>query len=79
MTIAIQAIVNNRNNDSVAHVRELLCANRRITVREISAEGGITYSAREVSLTEFLNMRCVSAKFAPRVLTIERKNAVCRN
>ena len=40
---------------------------------EISAEADISYSACQVFLTEFLNMRCVSAKFATRVLTIERK------
>ena len=53
-------------------MRELLCANRRLTVREISAEAGIPYSACQVFLTEFLNMRCVSAKFAPRVLPHHR-------
>jgi len=38
---------------------------------EISAEDDISESACQVFLTEFL--RCVSAKFATRVLTIERK------
>jgi hypothetical protein len=44
-----------------------------LVVREISAEAGISYSACQVFLAEFLNMLCVSAKFAPRVPTIERK------
>jgi histone-lysine N-methyltransferase SETMAR len=53
--------------------RKLIRTNRRLTVREISAEVGISYDMCQVILTEDLNMRRVSAKFVPRVITIEQK------
>jgi hypothetical protein len=37
-------------------------------VREISAEVGISYDTLQAILTEDLNMRCISAKFVPRVV-----------
>ncbi|GFG31228.1 hypothetical protein Cfor_11652 [Coptotermes formosanus] len=41
-----------RNNHSVTRVRELIHANRRLTVREISAEAFISYGTCEAILTE---------------------------
>lgn len=63
----------------MTRVRELICANRRLAVRVISAEAGISYSTGQTILTEDLNMRCVSAKFVPRDLIIARKETVCRH
>jgi len=46
---------------------------RRLTVREISEDLNISYGSVQNILTTDLNMRRVSAKFVPRVLTVEQK------
>ena len=63
----------SRNYDSVTRAREIIRVNRRSTVREISAEVGMSYGTCQAILREDLNMRRVSAKFVPHVVTIEHK------
>ena len=47
--------------------------NRRLTVQEIVAEVGISTSSVHCILTENLNLRRVSAKFVPKLLTEQQK------
>jgi hypothetical protein len=63
----------SRNDDAEIFVRQLIRANRQLTVHESSAEVGISYDTCQAILTDDLNTRRVSAKFVPRVLTIEQK------
>jgi hypothetical protein len=42
-----------------------------LTIREISEDLNISYGSVHNILTTDLNMRQVSAKFVPRVLTVE--------
>ena len=44
-----------------------------MTIREISEALNISYGSVQNILTTDLNMRRVSAKFVPRVLTVEQK------
>jgi len=55
-------------------VRELIRANRRLTIRELSVEVGVSYGTCQAILTQDLNMRPVAAKFVPRILTAEEKD-----
>jgi hypothetical protein len=55
----------------LTRVRELIRANMQLTVHGISAKVCIFYGTCQAILTEYLNMRRMSAKFVPRVLTIE--------
>jgi len=48
-------------------------SNRRLTIREISEDLNISYGSVQNILTTDLNMRRVSAKFVPRVLTVKQK------
>jgi len=51
----------------------MIRSNRRLTVREISGDLNISYGSVQNILTADLNMKRVSAKFVPRVLTVEKK------
>jgi len=51
----------------------MIRSNRRLTVREISEDMNISYGSVQNILTIDLNMRRVSAKFVPCVLTVEQK------
>jgi len=47
--------------------------NHRLTVREVADEGGIRIGSCHQIFTEKLQMRRVSAKFVPRLLTDDQK------
>ena len=48
-------------------------ADRRRTIDEISEITGLSWSSCQRMLTEDLNMKRVSAKFVPRLLTEDQK------
>ena len=54
-------------------VRDLILQNRRLTIREIAEDVGISFGSCQAILTEKLNMHRVAAKFVPRVLTEDQK------
>jgi len=51
----------------------MIRSNRRMTIKEISEDMNISYGSVQNILTTDLNMRRVSAKFVPCVLTVEQK------
>jgi hypothetical protein len=51
----------------------MIRANRRLTTRELSNAINILFGSLQVVLAEKLNMRRVSAKFDPRLLSQEQK------
>ena len=60
--------------DTVLH---LILQNRRLTIREIAEDVGISFVSCQAILTEKLNMHRVAAKFVPRVLTeVQKANRV---
>jgi len=51
----------SKTDDCVARVRELILANRRLTIRELSVEVGVSYGTCQAILAQDLNMRqCTS-------------------
>jgi hypothetical protein len=48
-------------------------ADRRLTVREVGGELGISLGSCQIVLTKDLGMRCVSEKSVPWLLTAEQK------
>jgi len=54
-------------------VREIIRADRRLTIREVAEDVRIAFGMCQKILTEDLQMRRVSAKFVPRLLTAEQK------
>jgi len=63
----------SKTQENVERVSEMIRSNRRLTVREISEDLNISYGSVQNILTTGLNMRRVSAKFVPPVLTVEQK------
>jgi hypothetical protein len=61
-----------RNDQVIAKVNAVVMRDRRLTIREIAEEVGLsTFSAHSI-VTEDLAMKRVSAKFVPKLLTAER-------
>ncbi|GFX58057.1 protein GVQW3 [Trichonephila clavipes] len=63
----------SRNEDQIAQVKAVLRSDRRLTVREIAQECHISVGSCDEILRKDLNMRQVSAKFAPRLLTEDQQ------
>ncbi|XP_037509168.2 protein GVQW3-like [Rhipicephalus sanguineus] len=62
-----------RNDQVIAEVNAVVIRDRRVTIREIAEEVGIsTFSAHSI-MTEDLAMKRVAAKFVPKLLTVEQK------
>jgi len=51
----------------------MIRSKRQLTIREISDDLNISYGSVQNILTTDLNMRQVSVKFVPCVLTVEQK------
>jgi transposase len=63
-----------RNEQKVAQVHEKIRADRHLTLREIAEEVNISFGSCQAILTEDLAMRCVAAKFVPRLLSDDQKS-----
>ena len=63
----------SRNDKLINQVRALVMQDRRVTVRVLAEEVGISTGSVHSILTDDLAMRRVSAKFVPKLLTIEQK------
>jgi histone-lysine N-methyltransferase SETMAR len=65
----------SKNDGNVAAVRAAIRGNRRLTVREIAEDIGLSFGSVQSILTEDLGMRRVSAKFVPKLLSSDQKEA----
>ncbi|GFV03407.1 protein GVQW3 [Trichonephila clavipes] len=63
----------SRNEDKIAQVKAVESSDRRLTVREIAQECHISVGSCDKILRKDLNMRRVSAKFVPRLLTEDQQ------
>jgi hypothetical protein len=63
----------SRNPDVINKVRSLIMEDRRLTVREIAYDTGISDGSAHAILTDDLGMRRVAAKFVPKLLSCEQK------
>ena len=64
------------NDDHVERVRCVIRGKRRLTVREVADEVGISIGTCHKVFTEKLQLRRVSAKFVPRLLTIRNRTVL---
>ena len=55
-------------------MREIIRADRRLTIREVAEGVRIAFGTCQKILTEDLRMRRVTAKYVPRLLTAEQKD-----
>jgi histone-lysine N-methyltransferase SETMAR len=63
------------NDDHVERIRAVIRGNRRLTVRKIAEEVGISIGSCHQVFTEKLQMRRASAKYVPRLLTDDQKES----
>jgi len=63
----------SKTNETVARVREIIRNNRRLTIREVAENIGISYGSCQEILTKELGMSRIAAKFVPHLLTNEQK------
>ena len=61
----------SHTEETVARVLEIIRADRRLTIREVAEEVRIAFGTCQKILTEDLQMRRVTAKFVPCLLTAE--------
>ena len=59
--------------ETVARIQELICQDRRLTIRDIAEEVEVGYGTCQRVLTEELCMHCVAAIFVPRIPTADQK------
>ena len=62
-----------RTDDSKAQISEILDQDRKKTLREISAESGLSYGTCQRIVTGDLAMKRVAAKFIPKLLNPDQK------
>jgi len=63
----------SRTEENIANIRQIVRANRRLTVRSIAEQMNIDRETVRKILTEDLDMRKVCAKMVPKELTKEQK------
>ena len=59
--------------ETVARIQEIICQDRRRTIRDIVEEIEVGYGTCQRVLTEELGMHRVAAKFVRRILTADQK------
>jgi len=62
-----------RNKEMIAKVGTIVCNNRRVTVREIADDCGISVGSCDAILTDDLHVKRVCAKFVPCLLTDDQR------
>jgi histone-lysine N-methyltransferase SETMAR len=63
----------SKTAENAEKIRELIHEDRRRTSHELADTVGISYGICQETLTENFNMRRISAKFVPRLLTNDQK------
>ena len=61
-------------DENVEAVKEIVLKNRRITIREVAEDVGISVGSCHDILSDVLGMRRVSAKFISKLLNFDQKN-----
>ena len=64
---------DERNEEMIAKVRTIICNNRRVTVREIANDCGISVGSCNAILTDNLHVKSVCTKFVPHLLTHDQR------
>ena len=67
--------------ENITKVREAILADHRQTIHDVSEIVGLSYRTIQRILADNLNMRCISVRFVPRLLSNDQKAlhvSVCR-
>ena len=63
-------------DDNVEQVKKMILENRRITIREVADDVGISFGSCQAIFSDVLGMKRVAAKFVPKLLNFDQKQ--CR-
>ena len=63
----------SKTNENIVKVRDLVRSIHRLTIREMANELNLSFYAVQSILSEDLNMRRVSVKFIPKLLSDQQK------
>jgi len=72
---------SSRSEDMIARVEQMVMDERRLSVKQIAANAGVSAGSVDTILHDDLKMRKISARWVPRMLTDENKAsrvAMCR-
>ena len=78
---AFWTTVDKHNIRNTAKVREAILADQRQTIYNVFEIVGLSYGTVQCILVDNLNMRCISARYVPRLLSNDQKAhrvSVCR-
>jgi hypothetical protein len=67
---------SNPTDENMMKINEMIRANRRLTIRKIYNALNISFASVQLVFMKNLNIRRVSAKFFPRLLSLEQ-NELC--
>lgn len=65
--------ISVRNAETIAKVHDLIMADRRLSIRFIASEVGVSHTTVLAILKEDLAMRKLSARWVPKLLTVDQK------
>ena len=64
---------SSTTDDNIKAVKKIILENRRITIGEVADNVSISFGLYQALFTEFLVMKRVALKIAPKLLNFERK------
>ncbi|XP_033229780.1 protein GVQW3-like [Belonocnema kinseyi] len=68
----------SKTNENVDKVRKILAENRKLTIRELTADLNIAYGSVQTIIVNVLGLRRVAAKLVPKDLYFMQKRRSCR-
>ena len=60
-------------NENTEAVKKIVMENRRITIREVAEDGGISVGSCHAIFSDILDLKRVAAKFVPKLLNFDHK------
>ena len=73
MTNALEYPRTSTTDENVEKVKEMVMNDRRITIREVADDVGISIGSSHEIFSNMLGMKLVAAKFVPKLLNFEQK------
>ena len=64
-------------NENIEAVKKLVMKNRRITIREVAEDVGISVGSCHAIISNILGLKRVTAKFVPKLLTFDLLTRHC--
>ena len=62
-----------RTDENIETVKKMILDNRRITIREVADNVGISFGSFQRIFTDILGMKRAAAKMVPKLLNFEQK------